>query len=143
MAVSGQRSVVSDQRSAVRSCQNRGFSRIRRMTRILGVFVCCRFLVGRTGVCVLRSGDANWKVCGTNRIAVSGWRSVVDVRNLASGEGDANWKVCGTHISSQWSERIVISYQYGCYAPFQLSGTRGCFAWVFPWLNENLLTENR
>ena len=60
MAVGGL--AVSSQRSVVGSCQNRGLSRITRITRI---FVYCRFLVRRAGVCVLRSGDANWKVCGT------------------------------------------------------------------------------
>ena len=32
-------------RSAVGSCLNRGFSRILRMARILGIFVYCRFLL--------------------------------------------------------------------------------------------------
>ena len=52
---------------------NRGFSRIRRMTRILGFGFIVGFCEADVGG-ILRVSGANWKVCGTN---ISGQRTWV------------------------------------------------------------------
>ena len=59
-------------RMAVGSCLNRGLSLMTRMTRILGIFVYCRFLVRRTGAVYygLRTQTGKFALQRSGRIAI-------------------------------------------------------------------------
>ena len=88
---------------------NRGFSRIRRMTRILGFGFIVGFCEADVGG-ILRVSGANWKVCGTNIISGRGWdiTGLESLRYKHQRSADvggilrvSNWKVCGTNISGR------------------------------------------
>ena len=91
----------------VECAANRGFSRIRRMTRILGFGFIVGFCEADVGG-ILRVSGANWKVCGTN---ISGQRTWVGYYGSQAQTG--KFAVQTSAVSGQQSERIAVSKSQG------------------------------